>query len=109
VPHIGNDVWIGGGVIVLQGTTIGDGAVIAAGAVVTRDVAPYAVVAGVPARVLKYRFSPEQVEYLLRLRWWDLPPAQLRELAPTLFADEDWPARVGLLDTPAARERPDCP
>ena len=100
-PSIGNDVWIGGSAIILQGVTIGDGAVIAAGTVVTRDVAPYAVVAGVPGKVVKHRFPPEQVEYLLRLRWWDLPLAQLRKLAPTLFAGDDWPAKVGLARTSA--------
>ncbi len=102
-PQIGNDVWIGGLVIVLQGVTIGDGAVLAAGTVITRDVAPYAVVVGVPGRVIKYRFPPEQVEYLLQLRWWDLPLAQLRALAPSLFADEDWPVRMGLSASAAVR------
>lgn len=67
---IGSDVWIGEGVNIMRGVTIGDGAVIAARSVVTKDVPPYAIVAGVPARVLKYRFEPEVIEELLRLSWW---------------------------------------
>lgn len=68
---VGHDVWIGHGVTVLPGVTIGHGAVVAAGAVVTKDVAPYAVVAGVPARFLKWRFAPEIAERIQRLAWWD--------------------------------------
>lgn len=69
--HIGNDVWMGNGVTVLQGVTVGDGAVIAAGAVITKDVPPYAIVAGVPAKVVRYRFEPAVIEKLLKLKWWD--------------------------------------
>jgi acetyltransferase-like isoleucine patch superfamily enzyme len=69
---IGNDVWIGEDAVVIGGVRIGDGAVIAARAVVTKDVAPYSVVAGVPAIHKKYRFESETVEKLLRIRWWDL-------------------------------------
>jgi acetyltransferase-like isoleucine patch superfamily enzyme len=68
---IGNDVWIGYGAYISRGVTIGDGAIIAAHAVVTRDVAPYAIVAGVPAKPIRYRFAPEVIEALQRLRWWD--------------------------------------
>ena len=68
---IGNDVWIGTSSIILDGVTIGDGAVVAAGAVVTKDVPPYAIVGGVPARVIKYRFSPERISELLIEKWWD--------------------------------------
>jgi acetyltransferase-like isoleucine patch superfamily enzyme len=68
---IGSDVWIGAGVKVMSGTTIGDGAVLGAGAVVTGTVRPYAVVAGIPAREVRRRFTDEQVEALLSIRWWD--------------------------------------
>ena len=70
---IGNDVWIGFRVCIMDGITIGDGAVIGTNSVVTHDVPPYAVVAGSPARVIKYRFTPEIIEKLLELRWWDYP------------------------------------
>ena len=70
---IGNDVWIGLRVCIMDGITIGDGAVIGANSVVTHDVPPYAVVAGAPARVIKYRFTPEIIEKLLNLKWWDYP------------------------------------
>jgi acetyltransferase-like isoleucine patch superfamily enzyme len=79
---IGNDVWIGYSAVVLPGLRVGDGAVIGAGAVVTRDVEPYAIVAGVPARNLRFRFAPGDVEWLLDLRWWDWPDARLKELRP---------------------------
>lgn len=75
--NIGNDVWLGARSIVLNGVTIGDGAVIAAGAVVTKDVEPYAVVGGVPARLIKYRFEKEIIEKLLTIKWWDLDPKWL--------------------------------
>lgn len=67
---IGNDVWIGEGVFLRAGVTIGHGAVIGARAVVTSDVPPYAIVAGTPARVIRYRFEPEVIERLLDLAWW---------------------------------------
>jgi acetyltransferase-like isoleucine patch superfamily enzyme len=77
---IGNDVWMGHNVNVLSGINVGDGAVIAAGAIVTKDVPPYAVVAGVPAAVKRYRFSDEIIARLMRCRWWDLELAQLTGL-----------------------------
>ena len=70
---IGNDVWIGLRAMVLGGVNIGDGAVIAAGAIVTKDVPPYAIVAGVPARIIRYRFSPEIIKQLEYIKWWELP------------------------------------
>jgi acetyltransferase-like isoleucine patch superfamily enzyme len=87
---IGSDVWIGSHVTVLQGVTVGDGAVIAAGAVVTKDVPPFSIVGGVPAKVLRYRFPPEQIARLLDLRWWDLPLSELRLLEPMFRAGKDW-------------------
>lgn len=68
---IGNDVWIGSNVSIKSGITIGDGAVIGTGAVVMKDVEPYAIVGGVPAKRIRYRFTPDQIEALLRIRWWD--------------------------------------
>lgn len=68
---IGNDVWIGEGAFISRGVTIGDGAIIAARAVVTKDVPPYAIVGGVPAKIIRYRFSEEIIEQLLELQWWN--------------------------------------
>jgi carbonic anhydrase/acetyltransferase-like protein (isoleucine patch superfamily) len=71
-------VWIGSDALIFAGVTIGDGAVIGARAVVTRPVRPYAVVVGAPAREVRRRFSDEQVDALLKLRWWDWPPERVR-------------------------------
>jgi len=68
--NIGSDVWIGDGAFIRSGVTIGDGAVVAARAVVNRDVPPYAIVAGVPAKVIRYRFSDQIIERMQRLQWW---------------------------------------
>jgi chloramphenicol O-acetyltransferase type B len=72
VPVIGSDVWIGTDVMILSGVNIGHGAVIAAKTVVTKDVPPYAIVAGNPGRIKKYRFEPEIIEELLKYPWWNL-------------------------------------
>lgn len=76
--YIGNDVWIGSDVLILPGLHIGDGAIVGAGAVVTKDVPPYAVAVGVPARVIKYRFSEEEIRELNRIRWWEKDEAWLK-------------------------------
>lgn len=79
---VGNDVWIGYEAVILSGVTIGDGAVIGARAVVTKDVPPYTIMGGVPARPIRRRFDEATVETLLRLRWWDWPKEKIaRNLA----------------------------
>ena len=92
---IGHDVWIGHGAIVLAGRTVGTGAVIAAGAVVTKDVAPYSIVAGVPAKVVKPRFPADIAQRLEGLAWWDWEHERLqaaladfRVLAPEAFLEK---------------------
>lgn len=86
---IGNDVWIGNNVMIMSGVTIGDGASIGAGAVVTKDVPPYAIAAGVPAVVKKYRFPPRVIKKLLKIRWWDWPLDKIAEAVP-LLQSENW-------------------
>lgn len=76
---IGNDVWVGARVLIMGGVTIGDGAVIGAGAIVTKDVPPYAIVGGVPAKIIRYRFSEDLVESLKKTAWWNLPENILKE------------------------------
>lgn len=77
--NIGNDVWIGARAIILDGVNIGDGAIIAACAVVTKDVPDYAVVGGVPAKILRYRFEPNEIKFLKEFTWWDKDISWLRE------------------------------
>jgi virginiamycin A acetyltransferase len=76
---IGNDVWIGQNVIILSGVIIGDGAVIGAGSVVAKSIPPYTIAVGNPARVVRNRFSEQQVNELLRIRWWDWPLPKIKK------------------------------
>lgn len=76
---IGNDVWIGYEAVILSGVTIGDGAIIGARAVVTRDVPPYTIVGGVPAKAIKKRFSEDTISSLLSLQWWDWSQEKIAE------------------------------
>ena len=84
---VGNDVWIGHNVTILGDVTIGNGAIIAAGAVVTKDVAPYSIVAGVPAKVIKMRFSDTIIKEIESLKWWDLPANELDKIKPLFMKD----------------------
>jgi acetyltransferase-like isoleucine patch superfamily enzyme len=93
---IGHDVWIGSNAVLMQGIEIGTGAVVAAGAVVTKDVPPYSIVAGVPARVQRMRFEPEVVQGLLESRWWEWPEEELVRNADLLRA-ADGPAKLAAL------------
>ena len=84
---IGNDVWIGHNVIILGNVTIGNGAILAAGAVVTKDVAAYTIVAGVPAKPVKKRFSERIIQEIENLKWWDLTETELEKIKPLFFKD----------------------
>jgi O-methyltransferase len=102
---IGNDVWIGQSATIMSGVTIGDGAIIAAHAVVTRDVPPYGVVGGNPAKLLKKRFDEKTIERLLRLGWWDWAIDDVRRAAPLMstenvqaFLDHSEAVRSGMDD-----------
>lgn len=86
---IGNDVLIMAQAMVISGVKIGDGAIIGAGAIVTKDVPPYAIVGGNPAKIIKYRFSEEQIKLLLRIRWWDWSFEELREFKHYFSGDVD--------------------
>ena len=88
VTIIGNDVRMERGVILRQGVTVGDGAVILAGAIVTRDVPAYAIVEGNPATVASFRFSPGQIGRLCALRWWDWPEVRIRQMLPLMTSDD---------------------
>ena len=84
---IGHDVWVGARAIILSGVTVGSGAVIGAGAVVARDVPPYTVVVGNPARAVRHRFPPDVVEALLSIAWWDWPDEKIARLEPEFYGD----------------------
>lgn len=91
--YIGNDVWIGHGVTIKQGVKIGNGAIVGSGSVVTKDVPDYAIVGGVPAKILSFRFSEEVIKQLLQSKWWDFSDEELLNYAvyfnqPELFANQ---------------------
>jgi virginiamycin A acetyltransferase len=90
-PHspitIGNDVWIASSVKIKQGVSIGDGAVLATECFVTKDVPPYAVVGGNPAKIIKYRFTEDQIKNLLEIKWWDWDDKEIKKIVPLLVSD----------------------
>lgn len=77
--EIGHDVWIGDGVMIMQGIKIGHGAVIGTGAIVTKDIEPYSVNVGVPSKCIKHRFTKEQIDWLLQIKWWNYPFEKIQE------------------------------
>jgi len=85
---IGNDVWIGTNALIMGGLTVGNGAVVGAGAVVTKDVPPYAIVGGVPAKIIKMRFTDVQISALEKTRWWDFSKEKLLNYAPYMTSPE---------------------
>ncbi|HDR4707876.1 TPA: CatB-related O-acetyltransferase [Bacillus paranthracis] len=87
---IGNDVWIGAQVIIMRGVSIGNGAIIGAGSVVTKDVPPYAIAVGNPAKVIKYRFEQKQIEFLENFRYWDKYNVPNEQLAHLVLSEEKW-------------------
>lgn len=84
--EVGGDVWIGAGANIVTGVKVGHGAVLGAGAVVVKDVPPYAVVGGVPARIIRYRFDEELRERLLALAWWNWPRELITQAVPLLHS-----------------------
>jgi len=85
---IGNDVWIGSEAIIMPGVKVGDGAVIGTRALVTRDVEPYAIIGGNPARVIRKRFDDDSIAMLLEMKWWDWDDARLGEAMPLLCSGD---------------------
>jgi serine acetyltransferase len=85
---VGNDVWIGAKSTIMSGVKIGDGAIVAAGALVTKDVEPYSIVGGNPARLLKYRFDKSQIEELLKIEWWLWDESKIKEEAMILWSSD---------------------
>lgn len=82
---IGNDVFIGANVTILDGINVGNGAIIGAGAVVTKDIPPYSIVGGVPAKIIRYRFSQNQINDLEKIKWWDFPKDKLNDIEKHFF------------------------
>ncbi|MDB2357138.1 CatB-related O-acetyltransferase [Gammaproteobacteria bacterium] len=88
--NIGNDVWIGDSAIIMSGIDIGNGAVIGAGAIVTKNVPDYAIVAGSPAKIIRYRFSQEIIDKLLQIRWWDYSDNDIKKFAKSIKSPEEF-------------------
>jgi len=98
--NIGNDVWIGWGVRLFTGLTIGDGAIVGAYSLVTKDVPPYCIAVGQPLQIIRKRFSDEDIEFLLKLKWWDFPDSVIAEIphilqSPYIDKLKDWAIQTG--------------
>ena len=89
MTFIGNVVWIGNNAVVMDGIKVGDGAVIGAGAIVTKDVPPYAIVAGCPAKIIKMRTTQDNIDILEDHKWWDFDEAEIRNISDRLVGDID--------------------
>lgn len=87
---IGNDVWVGSNAVILQGVNIGDGSIIASGAVVTKNVSPYTIVGGIPAKKIKKRFGEQEISYLLNLKWWDMDEDEIKKIKNIFLAKDKW-------------------
>jgi serine acetyltransferase len=85
---VSNDVWIGAKSTIMSGVKIGDGAIVAAGALVTKDVEPYSIVGGNPAKLLKYRFDKSQIEELLKIEWWSWDESKIKEEGMILWSSD---------------------
>lgn len=94
---VGSDVWIGEGVFIKAGVAIGDGAVVGMGSIVTKNVEPYSIVAGNPARLIRMRFEQEIIAALLKMKWWDLPDTDLHRLGPYFHDPKSMLEKEGLL------------
>lgn len=86
--YVGNDVWIGEGSLIMSGVMIGDGAVIASKSVVTKSVSPYEIVGGVPAKHIRFRFDPDTIKKLLKIKWWDWPEETIDKYVPSLVSND---------------------
>lgn len=95
--YLGNDVWIGSHVLVNGGVHIGDGAVIGAGAIVVKDIPPYAIAVGVPAKVVKYRFDEQTIAQLQKLKWWEKDDEELRDNIHCFQSNTDIDQRINSL------------
>ena len=80
VTTLGSDVWVGANAVILKGINVGDGAIIGASAVVTKDVPPYAIVVGNPAKIIKYRYNRDDIIWLLKIKWWDFSREKIKEI-----------------------------
>lgn len=102
---IGHDVWLGSGAIILSGVSVGHGAVVAARAVVTRSVPPYAIVGGNPAKLIRYRFDEASIAALLESAWWDLPRGEIEPLIPLLQSERVTDLIAAIRARPAGSSR----